>query len=82
MKLPVFSCGEETTEFDPCMAHAVQVEACELEEGDHMLGTRPVTAGCEEDDAESPPCKRAKILICRCQCCAINMHANVRSCFI
>ncbi|XP_044415588.1 uncharacterized protein [Triticum aestivum] len=61
VELPVFSCEEETADFDPCMAHAVQVEACALEEGDHMSGTGPVGAGCEEDDAESPPCKRAKI---------------------
>ena len=31
------------------------------EEGDHRPAPGPVTTGCEEDDAESPPCKREKI---------------------
>ena len=55
------SLKEESADFDPCMAHAKESVACALADGDHMSATGPCDDGGEEDDAESPPCKRAKI---------------------
>lgn len=39
------------------------VDAHELAEGGHMSGTGLGEAGCEEDDAESPPCKGPKLFL-------------------
>lgn len=43
------------------MAHAKQSVACELADGGHLSATGPGDDGDEDDDAESPPCKRAKM---------------------
>ena len=51
---------EEYADFDPCMAHATQIIACALDDGDHMSATGTAENGVEEDDVESPPCKRPK----------------------
>ena len=61
MDAPDWWLEEETADFDPCVVPAVAVDACELLEGDQMSVTGASEDGSEEDDAESPPCKRARI---------------------